>query len=163
MVRMSSEPAASPDELAKITDAIYQWNMDRTGVHDYHQVAIFLRDDDDEIRGGVTGGVWGTWLHIVVLWVDEDLRGRGFDGLHHSAALGTPGATDENDYSHSPAAQSYRALDLLSASSPWRTLRTVRRNRELARSYVRNAVSKAPVGRGFPAESEPSRDGTSAS
>ena len=74
---MSSEPATSTDELAKITDAIYRWNMDRTGVHDYRQVAIFLRDDDGEIRGGVTGGVWGAWLHIVGLWVDEDLRGRG--------------------------------------------------------------------------------------
>jgi ribosomal protein S18 acetylase RimI-like enzyme len=40
-------------------------------------VAIFLRDADDTIRGGVTGGVWGGWLHIVALWVDPPLRGRG--------------------------------------------------------------------------------------
>lgn len=77
-VRLSSEPAASSDELARITGAIDRWNMDATGVHEYHQVAIFLRDDDGEIRGGVTGGVWGAWLHITGLWVDEELRGRGF-------------------------------------------------------------------------------------
>jgi ribosomal protein S18 acetylase RimI-like enzyme len=77
MVRISSEPAASPAELARITDAIDRWNMDVTGVHDYHPIAIFLRDDDGGVRGGISGGVWGAWLHIVALWVDEDLRGRG--------------------------------------------------------------------------------------
>ena len=48
-----------------------------TGVEDYHQVAIFVRDSTGAIRGGITGGVWGGWLHIVALWVDEPLRGRG--------------------------------------------------------------------------------------
>jgi len=114
MVRMSSEPAASPDELAKITDAIYRWNMDRTGDHDYHQVAIFLRDDDGEIRGGVTGGVWGTWLHIVGLWVDEDLRGRGFGRelvLAAEAEAGAAGARRAFLETHSfQAPELYRKL-----------------------------------------------------
>lgn len=76
-VRLSSEPGASAQELARVTDALDQWNMDTTGIRDYHPVAIFLRDDGGDIRGGVTGGVWGGWLHIVGLWIDEELRGRG--------------------------------------------------------------------------------------
>jgi ribosomal protein S18 acetylase RimI-like enzyme len=76
-VRLSSEPDAPPARVARIIDAIDAWNMDVTGVRDYRPVAIFLRDDDGEVRGGVTGGVWGGWLHVVALWVDEPLRGQG--------------------------------------------------------------------------------------
>jgi ribosomal protein S18 acetylase RimI-like enzyme len=75
-IRLSSEPRATPDELARISDAIDHWNIETTGVREFHQIAIFLRDDGGRIRGGVTGGVWGGWLHIVGLWVDEELRGR---------------------------------------------------------------------------------------
>ena len=76
--RLSSEPDAPAEQIARIIDAIDGWNMDITGDHDYHPVAIFLRDGDGSIRGGLTGGVWGTWLHVVALWVDEAFRGRGF-------------------------------------------------------------------------------------
>ena len=76
-VRLSSEPGATADDVARIIDAIDSWNMEVTGDRAFQQVAIFLRDDVGAIRGGVTGGVWGGWLHVVALWVDETLRGRG--------------------------------------------------------------------------------------
>jgi len=76
-LRLSSEPDAPAEQIAGIVDAINRWNMDVTGDRDYRPVAIFLRDDAGEIRGGVTGGVWGGWLHVVGLWVDEPLRGQG--------------------------------------------------------------------------------------
>ncbi len=76
-VRLSSEPDAPAEQIALITDAIDRWNMAVTGDHGYRSVVIFLRDDDGSIRGGVTGGVWGGWLHVVGLWVDEAFRGRG--------------------------------------------------------------------------------------
>jgi ribosomal protein S18 acetylase RimI-like enzyme len=78
VVRLSSEPDASATAVAQVIDRIDAWNMDVTGVRDFHQVAIFLRDDEGRIRGGVTGGVWGGWLHVVALWVDEALRGHGY-------------------------------------------------------------------------------------
>ncbi len=76
-VRLSSEPAAAAEQIESIIESINRWNMRVTGVEDFHQVAIFLRDDAGEIRGGITGGIWAGWLHIVGLWVDEALRGRG--------------------------------------------------------------------------------------
>ena len=76
-VRLSSEPGAPAEQVALITDAINRWNMDVTGDHAYRPVAIFLRDAEGSICGGVTGGVWGGWLHIVGLWVGEAFRGRG--------------------------------------------------------------------------------------
>ena len=76
--RLSSEPDASAEQRARISGAIDGWNMDVTGDRDYQPVTIFLRDDDGTIHGGVTGGVWGTWLHVTGLWVDEAFRGLGF-------------------------------------------------------------------------------------
>lgn len=76
-VRLSSEPDAPAEAIESVIDSINRWNMRVTGVEDFHQVAIFLRDAAGEIRGGITGGVWGGWLHIVALWVDEPLRGLG--------------------------------------------------------------------------------------
>lgn len=76
-VRLSSEPNATREQVAGISERINTWNMEVTGDRAFHPVNIFLRDDDGLIRGGVTGGVWGTWLHIEGLWVDEALRGRG--------------------------------------------------------------------------------------
>jgi len=76
-IRLSSEPDAPPAEVAAISDAIDEWNMAITGLRAFHRVAIFLRDELDRTRGGVTGGVWGGWFHVIALWVDEDLRGRG--------------------------------------------------------------------------------------
>ncbi len=77
-VHLSSEPDAPAEQIAQISDAINGWNMQVTGDHDYRPVAIFLRDHDGSILGGVTGGVWGGWLHVVGLWVDEAFRGRGY-------------------------------------------------------------------------------------
>ena len=76
-IRLSSEPDAPPAEVAGIGNAIDEWNMAITGLRDFHRVAIFLRDQHDRIRGGVTGGIWGGWFHVVALWVDEELRGHG--------------------------------------------------------------------------------------
>ena len=66
-IRLSSEPRATPDDLARITDAIDRWNRATTGVHEFHQIAIFLRDADGAMLDGIHGGVWGGWLHVVGL------------------------------------------------------------------------------------------------
>jgi ribosomal protein S18 acetylase RimI-like enzyme len=76
-IRLSSEPDAPLADVAAISDAIDEWNMAITGLRDFQRVAIFLRDEHDRTRGGVTGGVWGGWFHVVGLWVDEELRGLG--------------------------------------------------------------------------------------
>ena len=54
-VRLSSEPGASREDIDGIVDRIDAWNMAVTGVQDFHQVAIFLRDDAGAIRGGDHG------------------------------------------------------------------------------------------------------------
>jgi GNAT superfamily N-acetyltransferase len=102
-IRLGSEPRSTPDELARITLAIDRWNRDTSGVHDYHHVAIFRRDDEGKIRGPRHRGVWGGWLHVVGLWVDEELGRELVKAAEAEArALGARHAFLETRSFHAP-------------------------------------------------------------
>jgi len=79
-ITITSEPHASADDLAAVENQINEFNMRVTGDRDYHLVALFLRDEDQKIVGGIIGHVWGGWLKVAFLWVDEALRGQGYGG-----------------------------------------------------------------------------------
>jgi len=40
-------------------------------------VQIFMRDRENRVVGGVVGYVFGGWLYVSLLWVEESLRNRG--------------------------------------------------------------------------------------
>lgn len=41
-------------------------------------IRIFLRDAENKTVGGITGDIFGGWIYISLLWVEEVLRNRGF-------------------------------------------------------------------------------------
>ena len=67
-----------PDEALTrlVTDNVISVNFARTGVTDWHPVGYFLKNPRGEWLGGLTGHIWGGWLHIDFLWVSETLRGH---------------------------------------------------------------------------------------
>lgn len=54
------------------------YNIRVTGDANYSPVNLFLRDGMDTIRGGILADLWGGWLHIRFLWIDESLREQGY-------------------------------------------------------------------------------------
>ena len=60
-----------------LTDNVIAVNFARTGVAAWHPVGFFLRNARGEWLGGLTGHLWGGWLHVNFLWVTEVLRGQG--------------------------------------------------------------------------------------
>ena len=76
-MRISVEPHASEEDKRVVRERVDLYNIARTGLDEYHEVSIFLRGDLGEIRGGLLGLVWGGWLHVQYLWVEEALRGSG--------------------------------------------------------------------------------------
>ncbi len=44
--------------------------------------AFFIRDENNEIKGGCNGNIGYDWLYVDQLWVEEPLRGKG-----HGTAL----------------------------------------------------------------------------
>ena len=40
-------------------------------------VQVFIRDRENRVVGGVIGHVFGGWLYVSLLWVEESLRKKG--------------------------------------------------------------------------------------
>lgn len=60
-----------------VSDHLISVSIARTGLSDWHPVGYFLKSRRGEWVGGLTGYIWGGWLHVNLLWVTEALRGQG--------------------------------------------------------------------------------------
>jgi len=71
-----------PADLRQLLDGVRAYNRDRTGNDRPRAVAVFLRDENGRMVGGVQGDLWGRSMHIAALWVDDKYRSQG-----HGSAL----------------------------------------------------------------------------
>ncbi len=76
------EPLPGTALTRLISDNLISVNFARTGAVDQHPVGFFLKSRRGEWLGGLTGYIWGGWLHVNFLWVSETLR-----GLRHGTRL----------------------------------------------------------------------------
>ena len=53
-------------------------NVATTGMAEFYPVVFLARDAGNKALGGTHGNIAGGWLHIRSLWVDKNLRGRGY-------------------------------------------------------------------------------------
>jgi GNAT superfamily N-acetyltransferase len=77
-MRLSSETNARHEDIAIIENGVDEFNMRYTGDYNYRPVRIFLRDEANQIFGGITADLWGGWMYVDYLWIDEGLRGQDF-------------------------------------------------------------------------------------
>ena len=63
-------------EAQLVRERLDLFNIGATGVSAYYPVHFFLKSERGETMGGLLGSIWGGWLHITNLWIDEALRGR---------------------------------------------------------------------------------------
>jgi ribosomal protein S18 acetylase RimI-like enzyme len=69
----------SPDggaDAGHVRDHLDLYNVGATGVSTYYPVHFFLKSARGETLGGVLGSIWGGWLHVTFLWIDESVRGQ---------------------------------------------------------------------------------------
>jgi GNAT superfamily N-acetyltransferase len=76
-VRISSEPMASDADSQHVHDGLSLYNVGRTGQDFWRPVKLFVRNSTGLIRGGLLGDIWGGWLEVKILWLEESLRGTG--------------------------------------------------------------------------------------
>ena len=57
-------------------DHLDAFNVGVTGLSAWYPLHLFLRNERGETLGGLLGLIWGGWLHISYLWVDEAVRGQ---------------------------------------------------------------------------------------
>jgi GNAT superfamily N-acetyltransferase len=61
-----------------IGPAISAYNTQQAGDDRVKSLCFVLQAPDGEIVGGVIGATYWDWLHIDLLWVQDELRGRGY-------------------------------------------------------------------------------------
>ncbi len=49
-----------------------------TEPRNYREFGVALRDAEGNTVGGITGNTVWDWLQISVLWIPDDLRGKGY-------------------------------------------------------------------------------------
>lgn len=64
-----------------INDELFKYNLsyfpkDLEGR--YEEICLFLKDDNDIIRGGITSEICWNWLEIHTFMIDEDIRKSGY-------------------------------------------------------------------------------------
>jgi GNAT superfamily N-acetyltransferase len=59
-----------------VRDRLDIFNVGVTGISGYWPVNFFVRSGRGETLGGLLGSIWGGWLNITYLWIDEAVRGK---------------------------------------------------------------------------------------
>jgi N-acetylglutamate synthase-like GNAT family acetyltransferase len=69
-----------PEEAAWgiIGRGLQNYNVQQAGDNKFQRLCFVLRAADGEIVGGVLGEVYWEWLFIDLLWIKDELRGRGY-------------------------------------------------------------------------------------
>jgi GNAT superfamily N-acetyltransferase len=65
-------------EWGIIGQGIQDYNTEQAGEDQGKLLCFVLHAPDQEIVGGVIGATHWEWLHIDLMWVKEELRGRGY-------------------------------------------------------------------------------------
>ncbi|MBK8434290.1 MAG: GNAT family N-acetyltransferase [Chloroflexi bacterium] len=77
---MKLESVSPPNETWNNTvrQGLYAHNREQVGSRHFEELSVILRNDDEEVVGGVLGGsIWG-WMIIETFWVDKAVRGQGY-------------------------------------------------------------------------------------
>ena len=75
-LRVEDNP--DPDDIRRLAQGLVAYNLGRVEEPDYQEFAVFLRDEDGRLVGGLKGYTQWGWLFMSHLWVSEALRGRGW-------------------------------------------------------------------------------------
>ena len=65
------------DDIHFLIRNIHEYNISQTGLEGT-LVTLFLKDNDQQILGGIHGWTAFNYLHVDILWLREDVRGQGY-------------------------------------------------------------------------------------
>ncbi|PZD73624.1 Acetyltransferase [Acaryochloris thomasi RCC1774] len=75
-----------PNEIEFVGQQLTHFNRSHAGESNYRRLAIFLRDTEQQVVGGLVGETSRQWLHVDMLWVHETFRRRGYGSILLSTA-----------------------------------------------------------------------------
>ena len=77
-LRITIEPHAAESEKAFLREALSMYSVAKTGCEEYYPVAVFLRDANNEVLGGILGEIWGDWMYVSHVWLAAPCRRSGY-------------------------------------------------------------------------------------
>lgn len=75
-VTMTVLDAADPADIEFVHNGLRRYNA-RYAEDSYKPLYIFLRDEQDQIVGGLLGDTYWGWCAINIVWIDERYRRQG--------------------------------------------------------------------------------------
>jgi GNAT superfamily N-acetyltransferase len=85
-IRIEVDPAPDHDNIQAVRAGLRAFNQSCAPATDFTDFAIFLRDLQNRIVGGLLAETGRGWLHISVLWIDERFRGQDYGSQLMAAA-----------------------------------------------------------------------------
>ena len=74
---LAIEDAPEGADVEAVRAGLIAFNLRHTTDDDYRRLAVFLRDAEGTVVGGLVGETFWGWLHVDLLWVAEEARGQG--------------------------------------------------------------------------------------
>ena len=79
--RIADDPKSAEEGLRVVLEGLGRNISSKIGnVELGRAVQVFIRDAENRVVGGVIGHVFGGWLYVSLLWVEESLRNKGNGG-----------------------------------------------------------------------------------
>lgn len=109
----------SRQSVAELRGRLGDENVARAGIDQGRELAVFVRDGEGELVGGISGWMWGACIEIDYLWVHPDLRGQGYGTRllrtleQEARALGCRSAVVDTYSFQAPAFYQKRGYELL--------------------------------------------------
>jgi GNAT superfamily N-acetyltransferase len=66
-----------PQDTKIINEGLENYNTSMGAPADWLALAVFVRDPDGEVLGGLLGGTYWDWLYVSTLWLDDSVREQG--------------------------------------------------------------------------------------
>jgi GNAT superfamily N-acetyltransferase len=76
-LRIESESVLSPDDLAVVQNGMRRHTESQVPWQEYSDRAVVARRASGQLVGAAIGEVGRGWLHVSIVWVDAQMRGRG--------------------------------------------------------------------------------------
>jgi ribosomal protein S18 acetylase RimI-like enzyme len=66
------------DEWGTVGGGIRTFNIEQTGIDSSQSLCFVIQSPEGDILGGVIGSTYYEWLHVDLMWIKEEFRGRGY-------------------------------------------------------------------------------------
>lgn len=76
--QISMDDQPSEADIRALVRNLVAYNDTQAEAENWQRLALFVRDEQGAIVGGLSGYTHWSWLFISHLWVDESLRGQGY-------------------------------------------------------------------------------------